>query len=252
MRLVPRDPYIGVTGFMTEEEVAAAMAAFDRLSSSHRLVMLGFLASGKTLRGETNKWPNRYPRVDEIASLFSAHPRALNLIHYATDDQSTLAMQLGQLVEIGGSLLDGFQLNVAWPTPERLEGVKGKRIVLQLGRHALQTCSGPDSVAARLDDYTELVTDVLIDASGGHGVPVDIDVAEGYLRAIVARHPFLGIGVAGGLSHEGMERLQPLADKFPNVNLDAEGRLRTPMPEDKLVIDDTTAYIAAANSLFKS
>lgn len=245
-------PYIGVTGFMTREEVATAIEALDGLPNwSTRMLMVGILASSKTLRGETNKWPNRYPNIRNIARLFPSHRRTINLIHYATDDQHTLPEQLGQLIELGGRYLDGFQLNVTWPEPSRIAVGKGKRVVLQLNRRALAACDNdPDRVAEQLDHYIEFITDVLVDASGGLGIPMDIGVAEVYVRAIGVRHRDLGIGVAGGLSHEGMERLQSLADKFPNLSVDAEGRLRTPAPEDNLNIEAMRAYISIADGLF--
>jgi hypothetical protein len=243
-------PYIGVTGFMTEVEVAAAVAAFDALPNSRqRVLMVGVLASSKTLRGEQNRWPNRYPKVGEIARLLSPHRRVLNLIHFATDDQHTLRDQIEQLMDFGGRYLDGFQLNMSWPEPDHFRVVQGMRIVLQLGPRALAMCNDPDQVAVRLDDYNSLITDVLLDGSGGHGVPIDVESAATYVRAIGARHRELGLGVAGGLSHEGLDRIQPLMDEFPWLSFDAEGRLRTPAPEDTLDLELTRRYIAKAGSM---
>ncbi len=245
-------PYIGVTGFMTTEEVDAALNALNGLPNwSTRMLMVGVLASSKTLRGEANKWPNRYPNVRDIARLFPPHRRTVNLIHYATDDQHTLPEQLDQLMELGGRYLDGFQLNVTWPEPSRIDIGKGKRVVLQLNRRALEAFdNNPDRVAEQLDHYIPFITDILVDASGGLGIPVDVEVAEAYMRAIGGRHRELGIGVAGGLSHEGMGRLQSLADKFPNMSVDAEGRLRTSMPEDKMNVEAMKTYISVADGLF--
>lgn len=243
-------PYIGVTGFISREEVSAAIEALDGLPNwSTRMLMVGVLASSKTLCGETNKWPMRYPSIRDIARLFPPHRRTVNLIHYATDDQHTLCEQLAQLMELGGRYLDGFQLNVTWPEPNSIDIGNGKRVVLQLNRRALgESNNNPENVAKQLDHYTSFITDVLIDASGGRGLPMDVEVTEQYMRAISARHRELGIGVAGGLSHEGMGRLRMLADKFPNMSVDAEGRLRT--HDDHLNIEGMTKYISVADGLF--
>lgn len=244
-------PYIGVTGFMTAAEVTAAVAAFDALPNpSRRVLMVGVLASSKTLRDEQNRWPNRYPKVGEIARLLSPHRRVLNLIHYATDDKQTLSDQLERLMLLGGRNLDGFQLNMSWPEPRSLEVVRGMRVVLQLNRRSLAVHdNNPGAVANALDAYMPYITDVLLDGSGGLGVPIDVESAATYVRAIGARHRELGLGVAGGLSHEGLDRIQPLMDEFPWLSFDAEGRLRTPAPEDTLDLELTRRYIAKAGSM---
>ncbi|MFZ2682110.1 MAG: hypothetical protein WAZ14_03395 [Patescibacteria group bacterium] len=237
---------------MTKKEVAAALASLDDLPNwSTRVLMVGVLASSKTLRGETNKWPNRYPNVFDIVGLFPPHRRTVNLIHYASDDYHTLPEQLDQLMDLGGRYLDGFQLNVTWPEPSRIDIGKRMRVVLQLNRKALEVHdNNPERVAKELDWYKPYITDVLIDASGGLGIPMDVEIAEAYVRAIGGRHTDLGIGVAGGLSHEGMKDIRPLAEKFPNLSLDAEGRLRTPAPEDRIDVDAMQSYISIADGLF--
>ncbi len=243
-----RPPYIGVTGFMQRSEVSAVL---DGLSGrgDHQL-MIGVLASSKTLSGARNKWPNRYPPVEDIAGVFPPDRRTVNLIHYATDDPPTLSEQLERLIRLGGEWLDGFQLNIRWPEPGTIPAMpKGMRIVLQLGPQALKDASGPGDVAARLDAYRGRITDVLVDMSGGLGVPIDTDAAQAYVQAICDRHPRIGIGVAGGLSTETIDRLAPLVSRFPFLSMDAEGRLRT--EDDELDRSKAKAYVAAATALFK-
>jgi len=245
-------PYIGVTGFMKKAEVSAALETLDRLpnASAHKL-MVGVLASGKTLAGRLNKWPNRYPNINDIATLFPSDRRTVNLIHYATDDRRTLEEQLFTLIRLGGKYLDGFQLNVRWPDPETIKDItcNCNRLVLQLGRGALEEAGNDPEFAAKcLDAYEGVITDVLVDASGGRGIPIDPGAAQAYVRAIGARHPRLGIGVAGGLSSQAVGQLQPLVGPFPNLSMDAEGRLRT--PEDHLDIEAMKDYITVANALF--
>jgi hypothetical protein len=247
------DPYVGVTGFMTRAEVDAAVEAFKAQANWRDAdLMIGVLASSKTLAGGTNKWPNRYPKVGDIASLFPLYLNAFNLIHYATDDRSTLADQLKELVRLGGQNLHGFQLNIRWPEPAALDAIpKGMRVVLQLGRGAIdEVDDDPIKAAKALGAYKGTVTDVLIDMSGGRGRDIDVVTAARYVEAIDDRHPDFGIGVAGGLSSGTILRLAGLANRWPMLSIDAEGRLRTPQPEDRLDIEAVKDYLDMADVLF--
>jgi hypothetical protein len=245
-------PYIGVTGFMSQGEVAAALNAFrDGPATGGRKIMVGVLASSKTLAGQKNKWPNRYPAPRDIARLFSTDPRALNLIHYATDDQSTLDEQLRTLLRLGGPNLHGFQLNMAWPDPGALEVLEGKRVVLQIGAKAIALAGDAEDIASCVDEYTHdgHITDVLIDASGGKGVPMDPDLVIACVDAIADWHPDLGIGVAGGLSAATLGSLRPITGTFPFVSIDAEGRLRT--DDDRLDVAAMQEYLIVARQTLR-
>lgn len=251
-------PYIGVTGFMQKVEVEAALRALH-ISSTHKL-MVGVLASWKTLQGKKNKYPNRYPLIGNLTSVFTDDPRALNLIHYTTDDQQTLADQVSSLRHWGGPLLHGFQFNIAWPDPTSFSffGPMGpsRRIVLQLGGRALGLADNdPVRVAKMLDRYTDatlgdVISDVLIDPSGGRGVPFDPETALRYVRAIAERHPQFGIGIAGGLSAKTMHLVEPVLQEYPFISMDAEGRLRTP-EDDYLDPELMREYITSAAALVK-
>src|SRR3989338_7514489 len=96
--------------------------------------------------------------------------------------------------------------------------------------------------------YKGFITDVLVDGSGGRGLPMDVDKTLEYVEALPATHgSWLGVGIAGGLSDEGLGSLSRLTERFPNVNLDAEGRLRTPAPEDSLDTKRMRKYISIAD-----
>jgi hypothetical protein len=240
-------PYIGVTGFTAPEEVSAALAALP-VGHSH-LIMVGVLASSKTLARKPNRYPRRYPSIDSISEIFPGDARCLNLIHYSTDDRATLAEQIESLCWLGAPNLGGFQLNIAWPKPGDLRALRGSklRVVLQLGRMALVDCR-PLGAALHLDDYWGLITDVLIDMSGGRGEPLDLTTTLAYARTIRDRHPWLGVGVAGGLSADSGETLRALAAEFPGLSIDAEGRLRT--ADDRLDVSAMSAYVSLAAGIF--
>lgn len=243
-------PYIGVTGFMSRGEVDAALKTFGNPAlGGERKLMVGALASSGD--GHKKKYPKRYPEPSAIAELFTSNPNALNLIHYATDDQSTLDGQLRKLLKLGGPNLHGFQLNVPWPNPRHLEVLQGKRVVLQISAKAMAMAGDPEDIAACIDSYMVhdgIVTDVLIDTSGGRGIPMDPDLVVSCVDAIADWHPDLGIAIAGGLSADTVGGLRDIAGVYPWLSIDAEGRLRT--DDDHLNVPATQRYIAASSAIF--
>ena len=248
--------YIGVTGFMGSDEVIEALQTMDGES---RRLMVGVLASSKTLRGETNKHPKRFPLVTRIFQLFPKKPNTLNLVHYSTDDYKTIGRQLDLLDSLvtgeGGACLDGFQLNMCWPDPEQLQEARAqigckRYLILQLGGHAMNEVDRkPEEIVRQLSAYVarQLIEAVLIDPSGGLGKLFDLPFAQACLRALRREFPQLDLGVAGGLSAETLDSLVPLLEEFPNLNFDAEGRLRD--AEDNLDLDKMNAYLKRAREL---
>ena len=256
------DPYIGVTGFMTRAEVHAAIVAYDEAwaeigrEPSHRL-MIGVLASNKTLAGQPNKYPRRYPLIGEVWNVFaSASPRVLNLVHYATGGvREGLTTDLSAALRRGGvGTCDGLQINAAWPWPVDIEGFAHAfphgRVVLQLGPSALaQFQHRAREVAQRVQEYGSSITDVLIDVSGGRGIEIDPENVRHIIDDLEA-FTTCGIGVAGGLCAETLPALAPLFRAHPNLSIDAEGRLRDDADGGgNLDLDKVRAYLRAAVAL---
>jgi hypothetical protein len=244
-------PYIGVTGFMSRSEVNAALAAFPK-NPVWRL-MIGVLMSSKTLAGQTNRWPGRFPKREAVADIFINNPRILNLVHYSTDDPWTLSSQLEEIIKIVGPNLDGFQLNIAWPPISDIEDFwkthPDKFLVLQIGNAAMRYVGPTEKFATFLKPYLPMIDAILMDPSGGKGEPFDAEKVVEYLREISKSWLVpggLGIGVAGGLGPETFHLLDPLLWEFPELSIDAEGKLRTPQPEDALNIDAVCAYLDEA------
>jgi len=244
-----RQVYVGITGFTSRNEVYSvsdSMMAED----SNRLLMVGVLASKKTLSGQKNKWPNRYPRVQDISGIFTQHEGVLNLIHYSTDNHhenpSFLIDELIHMSQLGGPFFHGFQLNITWPSrgaiAEFRKHVPNKVIVLQIGGKALRTINhSPKNLVFDLMKYENLIDYVLIDPSGGLGIPFDTERARAYLKAIHAANLNLGLGVAGGLSPTTLHLVEPLLSDFPDLSWDAEGRLRD--EQDNLVLKTSVEYV---------
>lgn len=246
-----KKPYVGITGFMSVGDVLRTLDVID--VDSRRLVMVGVLASLKTMRGIQNKWPNRYPTMDRIAGIFPDHPQVLNLIHYNTKEPDTLVDQLVAMSEFGGRNLHGFQLNIAWPSPVALDTYRkmhpAKQIVLQVGGHAFEMVDhSPERLASKVAEYEGLAEYVLLDPSGGYGKPFDPERARNYLTALQALNIDVGLGVAGGLSPTTLNLVEPLAREFPRLSIDAEGRLRT--PEDHLDMNLAREYLRKAFDMF--
>ncbi|MBI3627473.1 MAG: hypothetical protein HY220_01855 [Candidatus Sungbacteria bacterium] len=216
-----------------------------------RWLMSGVLASSKTLVGLTNKWPGRYPKVEDIKSIFTAHLNMVNLIHYNTDNEMGALGDLVRLHELAGPHLHGFQLNMAWPETRLLDDYRRAfgwepRIVLQIGRRAMGEMNhDPREVSDRLEDYAGVVDDVLIDPSGGKGEPFNTESARMFLRAIAERGWDLGLGIAGGLDAQSIQLLEPLLEEFPGLSIDAESRLRN-KPADDLNLERARLYFTEA------
>lgn len=245
-------PYIGITGFCSRIEVDAVLATLPAEPS--RLLMCGVLLSNALLSGDTSDAPNRCPAPDAIAGIFSDDPSCLNLVHYRPQPGANLVDALARATEVGGPNCHGVQINASrgapWPDPEALasfrERCRPSRIVFQAGREAMESANHrPDELARRCAAYSGLVTDVLVDASEGLGIPLDAARSTVYLEAIRGAAPDLGLVVAGGL-HAGnvSELLSPLLPEWSAASIDAEGRLRD--ADDHLNADAAVAYLKAA------
>ncbi len=249
-----RQPYVGITGFTSRNEVESVLDSMPR--DSNRLLMVGVLASLKaTLRGLKNKWPNRYPERKHISEIFVRDRRTLNLIHYSTKEPESLTEQLVEMTKLGGQNFEGFQLNIAWPSRDAILAYHkvcgGKFIVLQIGGKAFKASNtkdySPKELAEKISWYEHVVDYVLLDPSGGLGIPFDTERARTYLNAIRERGTDLGLGVAGGLSPTTLDLVQPLLSDFPDLNWDAEGKLRD--EQDNLVLKTSVEYVQKSCSL---
>lgn len=225
-------PYVGVTGFMSRVEVKEAFKIIPQ--ESQRRLMVGVLMSSKTLAGQQNKWSSRYPKKEAVADIFVDDPRALNLVHYSTDHPETLCSQLREITELASSRIDGFQLNIAWPPVSEIEYYNEanpeKFLVLQIGSGAMAQVESMERFTELVGAYLPMIDAILIDMSGGRGEYLDAVKGSEYFRAL---HDYsaLGLGIAGGLGPDTLHALDPLIREFPDLSVDAEGRLRIWDPE---------------------
>ena len=243
--------YIGITGFMNQQEITSILNLMPE--SSNKLLMVGVLASLKTMRNLPNKWSNRYPKIGDIMNIFPEHPLALNLLHYNTKEPDTLYKQLVEITELGIENLHGFQLNIPWPDPDELNKYcslyPDMQIVLQIGSQAFQAVeNSPDCLATYVPEYRGIVEYILLDPSSGTGTLLDTEEIRGYLEVLSEERLGMGIGIAGGLSSTTLNLIEPLLEEFPRLSIDAEGRLRD--QNDSLNLSLTKEYLQKALKIF--
>jgi hypothetical protein len=169
----------------------------------------------------------------------------LNLVHFGADEPPD-ATTLARLFDLSGPLCHGVQFNGAWPWPANIETLcrmferanRTPRIVLQ---------AGPGTAAALVGLYVRrgVVTDVLIDESGGTGKPVATEYAAFWFEKLRAMFPSLGVGIAGGLSAEAVPQVAGLLQA--GASCDAESGLRDGADGGgRLDVDRVKAYLGAA------
>jgi phosphoribosylanthranilate isomerase len=250
-----RRPYIGVCGFSDVSQVDALLE--DYPNDAPRLVAIGVLMSGKSLKGSIYSYPERYPLREDVAAIFPDDPRTLNLIHYNTSTPKTLGRQLQAAVEIAGPHLDGFQLNMVWPSVDAIREVKTAnpniRFVLQISPHKIAKKSSEKTFEAIADrirgDYTGLADYVLIDWSRGSGKSFEDEKLLSLLRALDPDTLSMTVGIAGGLGPETVHRCLPVLKEHPDTSLDAEGQLRTKRRGGVLDPSKARAYVERALAL---
>ncbi len=250
------NPYIGVTGFFKPEEVSAALQVFP--NNGGRKLMVGALATYKSLRGipMKPKWAKQTPDPSAITGLFPNDDRVVNLVHFSTEEgqENSVLADMLKIHELAGPHFHGFQLNIAWPQINQVSDYRramgwNYRIVLQLGQKAVEAAGGTaQGVVDMLYHYAGVVDDVLLDPSGGLGKPFDTERAREFLSAIVEQGWDIGLGVAGGLGPDSLNLVKPLVAQFPNLSIDAQGRLRN--AENDLDPNLVSTYLAKALQLF--
>lgn len=263
--------YAGVCDVLSPEE-ARAMAQELRANRKdpHRKVMIGVMAGPFSLRPEVGgsdaeEERSVFPTRDEMASGFTDDPDVLNTVHYAdlyrpkeVVDES-LMQSLELIVQHGGEHLHAIQLDVTWPSVEVIDSFKAAhpdiKIVLQLGGPAFkQADNDPQKIMGRLDEYGDSIDYVLLDLSMGKGKGMDAEGLLPLLRLLRSELPGLGLAVAGGLGPESVELLEPIAREFPDISIDAQGRLKpegTPKDDYGHYVSTVSADLRRANEYIK-
>jgi hypothetical protein len=248
-------PYIGITDFMTFEQVQRMLAVFKAhlAQGQNRRLHVGVMMSYKTLHGIETKWSKAFPANEDIADIFSSD-ETMNCLHYADYDAIDVERSLVEAIRYGGIGINALQLDMVWPEPAHVANAvhasrKQLEVVLQVGKNAIeQANNSPDEVVERLRDYEGIAQHVLLDKSMGRGLGMDAEGLMPYIGAIKAAFPDLGIVVAGGLGPNSMHLVVPIVRDFIGVSIDAQGKLR-PSGSALDPIDWDMAELYLANAL---
>jgi len=227
-------PYIGITDFMEFAEVERMHKVFKRhlpQGSQHKL-HVGVMTSFKVMNGLPTKWEKAFPKINAITDIFSSD-EVYNCLHYVDyAGQPDFANTLAKVIELGGIGIHAVQLDMIWPNPaEIMDGVHRSRknieVILQIGEKAfIEIEDDPDELAERLDDYKSVIHRVLLDKSMGKGKGMDAEWLLPFAHTIKKRFPEMGIGAAGGLGPETTHLVELLVEEFPDLSIDAQGKLR--------------------------
>ncbi len=256
-------PYVSVSGVMDADDVldrvfGSITTRTEQIAGKHGLA-LGILVSEKTLRGDGNKYPNRYPTpAYDRAWRAAARDGALNFVHYCADSSEKLGSSLVdavRAVEQNGRKVHGVQVNVGWPDSDQLRmftnAYPNKRIILQvMGDPADEWTQYIGDYLA--DRYAWVITDVLLDGSGGRGKPIDVEAIAPVVSRLAKEMPHLGVGIAWGLAGVFSKELMMLLRTYPHLSIDAEGALRDDVADGggHLNLDKVVDYLTAARAIF--
>jgi hypothetical protein len=231
--------YIGVCDVLSPE-AARSMAGTlrEHRKDPNRKVMIGVMAGHFTMRPDAEHGEGQravFPTKDELANGFTDDPDVFNTIHFADlyrpKEAQTLFEDLELVVEAGGEHLHAIQLDVTWPDVDEIDRFKDKypdiAVVLQLGEPAFDMVDNDSqNMVDELDKYGDSIDYVLLDLSMGKGRAMQAEEFLEVLRLIRQELPGLGLAVAGGLGPETIHLLEPIAREFPEISIDAQGRLK--------------------------
>lgn len=229
-------PYIGITDFTSFEQVKQMLTVFNahkRLGSRH-ILHAGIMMSYGTLHGISKKYQHVFPLNENIAGILREElaSQVYYCLHYADYDDRSDSKDITRALMYAGPCVHALQLDMPWPGPEMIaRGVRasGKQVevILQVGRNSFEEVQNdPAKMIARLEQRKNVIHRVLLDKSMGEGRSMNADEFFVFIQAIKKHLPHLHITVAGGLGPNRMGLVEPLVRKFPDISIDAQGKLR--------------------------
>jgi len=259
-------PYVGITGPVSIKETKDICKEFSKAGYSiysQHLPMLGFLVSYKTLNGQPTQ-NRRYPPVNIIQDLLQATDRqVLTMIHYNSKETDELSHQVAQIFD--GIYEDGLcraiQLNIVWPEINQIARIKEQypemQVVFQASHKTMEN-KAPTQIVQGIKGYRDLIDYVLIDPSGGRGIPFDLDYSIAIYLELREQCPNLTVGFAGGFTGENVApKLEKIEEQIRGNDfcIDAEGGLRDKVTsaygDDLLNISKVREYLQSASSILK-
>lgn len=254
-----QNSYIGITDFTASVRTEQMLEVFERASGDEfkRLLMVGVMMSYKTLNNLATKWANVFPPKESVRDIFVPHPLALNTLHYADYDAIDVAENIERATRFSGPNIDAIQLDMIWPEPKIVMEYRDRhpeiKVIIQGNQGAIEAVDGnPLEFVAKLRDYKDAIDYILLDKSMGKGLGMDAMGLRVFAWAVKERLPLLGIVVAGGLGPDTLHLVEPLIQEFPNISIDAQGKLRpSGSALDPIHWDMASEYLKRAIKLFK-
>ena len=258
--------YVGITGPVNTQETRSICKEFFEAGysmGSPHIPMLGFLVSYKTLSGQPTK-NRRYPSVNTLPELLQATDgNILTMVHYNTKDTSSLSKQVAQIFDeiYENGLCRAIQLNVAWPEITQVAGIKERypdmQVVFQAS-HKIMNGKTPNQLAHGIRAYGDSLSYVLIDPSGGRGMPFDLESSGAIYSELREQCSDLTIGFAGGFTGENVAlRIKKILERVGESDfcIDAEGGLRDKITsaygDDLLNIEKVRGYLQSTSSVLR-
>jgi hypothetical protein len=259
--------YIGVCDFSSQGQVFEILDYFQSLKTDDLHLMIGAMTSYKVMHRQPTKWASIFPKPEALKYIFSAsNAKAFNCIHYADyDNREELAETLLKVAKYCGPGLHAVQLDMIWPDPQELQKFKESlkesneepsdlQLILQVNEYSMkQYQNNPTTVAEVISNqYSGLISHVLLDRSMGKGKAIDIVALEPYIKAIRSYNPDIEIAVAGGLGPDTVTVVGPLIEKY-QVSTDAQSKLRpSGKLEDPINSELIKQYLSNAVALYPS
>ncbi len=226
-------PYVGITDFMTFEQVEQMLAVFkaNLAPNQNRRLHVGVMMNYKTLHDIETKWTKAFPSKETIAGIFGSD-ETMNCLHYADYDAIDVDESLYDAIMFGGVGINALQLDMVWPDPGLVANAvhasrKQLEVILQVGKNAIEQANDdPREVVERLWDYEGVIQHVLLDKSMGQGHGMNAVQLIPFAGAIRDAFPNLGIAAAGGLGPQSTGLVERLYRGFPDISIDAQSKLR--------------------------
>lgn len=252
-------PYIEICGITERgqaESIRNRIRSMGLEDVSDRRLVFGVMASRQTvIYSKPNDQPHRYPRSEQLASLFAQSnpldPIEMRL-HYEDSGKPDPNGDEG-----GASLFDrvsfaveacltddtetvdgvegpwGLQLNVPWPDPVQVKKIAAEfpitEITLQIGPEAMAKYPpGSPAFYEAIDSYAGKANGFMLDFSNGTGAHIELRKATEILCALRDEYPLLGFGVAGGLCAERVYEAANLLCLVPRVSVSMLSAIRIP------------------------
>lgn len=227
------NPYIGISDFTDFRQVQKMLTVFNSKlpPTCDYLLHVCVMMSYKTLNDKPTKWSKAFPHKETIAEIFSSD-ETFNCLHYVDyENNEGLAKSLESAILHGGNKLDAIQLDMIWPNPIVVREVFEKKdlsVILQIGKNAFEEVNDNiDMIVERISHYENSIQYVLLDKSMGKGLGMNAKALLPVIERIEVEFPNLGIAVAGGLGPNTMYLASDIFERYKNISIDAQAKLRT-------------------------